>query len=401
MATVKILGWFLFPAAAVAVALFVAPALAAADPARPHAAAAQRAAECETAGIVPDSVAVISTSTLAGAVSGHTIRFQLCPYPDRAAAAGGEAGPPVYPDSISLLWNQFYLHQPEERGIVLTAAGAGKSWPAAAPYSSRLCYATLQGEGVSVKFADGDGLNGLIPAADRNIPLTLQFDLPETAGMINPFFTDEYRWRIALHYDRGDYGDAYATVVNMPIVAPPLTSTAGIRLSPNVGPPGTTVTLVGHGFPPHSSVQSVQVDWLAVPPYDPASTDDRGQFRMDIIIPDLDYGRHLIQVEVAGIPAAIQFIVTNSDTLGAVAIPTEEAIQNLGDNLVRVFHFDPNYNGWRFYDPEIPEVSTLAYFGNLGCYWILVKEPGEVILNRRTRNLTCQPDGKCWNFIVW
>ena len=400
MAAVKVLGWFLFPAMALAVALFVAPALAAADPARPQAAAAQRAAECETAGIVPDSVEIISDSNWAGAVSGHTIRFQLCPYPDPTAAAGGVAGPPAYPDSISLLWDKFYLHQPEEKGIVLTAAGGGKSWPASAPYRSRLCYTTLQGEGVSVKFADGDGLNGLIPAADRNIPLTLQFDLPETAGMINPFFTDEYRWRIALHYDRGDYGDAYTATVEMPIVAPPLGVDASISLSDSSGPPGTTVTVAGYGFPPLSPVQSVQVDWIDVTPEDPAATDDQGQFRLDIIIPGLDDGRHLIQVEVAGIPAAIQFTVI-SGSMGPLDTPTAEAIQDLGDNLVRVFHFDPNYNGWRFYDPEIPEVSTLTYFGNLGCYWLLVKEPGEVILGRKIRNLTCWPEGKCWNFIVW
>lgn len=84
-----------------------------------------------------------------------------------------------------------------------------------------------------------------------------------------------------------------------------------------------------------------------------------------------------------------------------VDIPTSEAVVNFGDNLVRIFHFDPNYNGWEFYDPQIPEVSTLTYFVHLGCYWILVKEPAEVILNRQTRTLTCQPDGKCWNFIVW
>ena len=364
MATVKMLGRFLIPMAALAVVLLVAPALAAADSSRPHAAAAQRAAECKTAGIVPDSVAVISTSTLAGAVSGHTIRFQLCPYPDRAAAAaGGKAGPLLYPDGISLLWQGFYLPQPEEKGIVLTAAGGGKSWPAAAPYRPRPCYATLQGEGVSVKFADGDGLNGLIPAADRNIPLTLQFTLPETAGMINPFFTDEYRWRIALHYDRGDYGDAYATTVNMPIVAPPLASTAGIRLSQTSGPPGTTVTVVGHDFPSLSPVQSVQVDWIDVTPEDPAATDDHGQFRLDILIPGLEIGVRTIQVRVAGIPIAIRFLI-NGPNIGPLDTPTEESIQNLGDNLVRVFHFDPNYNAWRFYDPEVPEVSTLTYFNS-------------------------------------
>ena len=282
----------------------------------------------------------------------------------------------------------------------MTAAGGGKSWPASAPYRPRPCYATLQGEGVSVKFADGDGLNGLIPAAARNIPITLQFDLPETAGMINPFFTDEYRWRVALHYDRGDYGDAYATTVNMPIVAPPLTSTAGIRLSQNFGPPGTTVTVVGHDFSSLSPVQSVQVDWIDVTPEDPAATDDQGQFRLDIIIPGLDDGVHTIQVRVAGIPIAIRFII-QGPSIGPLDTPAEYALQNLGDNLVRVFHFDPSYNAWRFYDPQVPEVSTLNYFDHWECYWLLVKEPAEVILGRQTRNLTCQTDGKCWNFIVW
>ena len=116
MAAVKALGGFLAPALVLAIALLIGSATAAAETARPQAAGAQ-AAECETAGIVPDSVEIISDSNWAGAVSGHTIRFQLCPYPDRAAAAGDKAGPPVYPDSISLLWDKFYLHQPEERGL--------------------------------------------------------------------------------------------------------------------------------------------------------------------------------------------------------------------------------------------------------------------------------------------
>ena len=397
---VKALGWLLAPAPALAVALLVGLATAAAETARPQA-AGDGPAECQTAGVVPGSMEILSDSNLAGAESGHTLRFRLCPYPVNPAAAGNAAGPPVYPDSLSLLWDRsFYLYPPAEKGIVLTATGVGKSWPAAAPYSPRPCYASLQGNGVSVKFAAADDLNRLIPAADRNVPLTLQFAIPETAGMINPFFSDEYRWRIALHYDRGEYGYAYTATVRMPIVAPPLGAAAGITLSQTSGPPGTTVTMLGHGFPPLSPVQRVQVDYIDVTPDGPASTDAQGRFRMDIIIPDLDAGRRLIQVEVAGISAAIQFIVVYGHYY-PVDIPTSEAVVNFGDNLVRVFHFDPNYNGWEFYDPQVPEVSTLTYFVQLGCYWILVKEPAEVILNRQTRTLTCPPDGKCWNFIVW
>ena len=398
---VKALGWFLAPAMALAVALLVGLATAAAETARPQAAGAQMA-ECQRAGIVPGSMEILSDSNLAGAVSGHTIRFQLCPYPVNPAAAGNAAGPPVYPDSLSLLWNRsFYLYPPAEKGIVLTAAGAGKSWPAAAPYGPRSCYASLQGEGVSVKFAAADDLNRLIPAADRNIPLTLQFAIPETAGMVNPFFPDEYHWRIALHYDRGDYGDAYTATVKMPIVPQPLGAAAAISLSNSTGSPGSEVTVAGHGFPPHSPVQSVQVDdWLDVAPDNPVSTNAQGQFRLDITFPGL-VGTvwHTLQVQVAGISAAAPIEIIGHTIPAADALAADE-FQNLGDNLVRVFYFDYNY-GWEFYDPEVPEASTLRFMRPFGCYWVLVKEPAEVILITRTRTLTCPPEGKCWNFIVW
>ena len=396
------MGGFLFQALtlALAIALLIGPATAAAETARPQAAGAQ-AAECETAGVVPGSVAVISDSNWAGAVSGHTIKFQLCPYPDRTAAAGGQAGPPAYPDSISLLWQGFYLPQPEEKEIVLTASGAGKSWPAAAPYSQSLCYGDLPGYGVLVKFADGDDLNGLIPAAARNTPLTLQFAIPETAGMINPLFPEAYPWRITPHYDQGDYGYAYTATVEMPIVAPPLGVAASISLSDSSGPPGTTVTVAGYGFPPHSPVESVQVDdGLDVAPDNPVSTNAQGQFRLDITFPGL-VGTvwHTLQVQVAGVSAAtpiviIGYTIPAADTLAA------DAFQNLGDNFVRVFHFDRKY-GWEFYDPQVPEASTLRSMRDSGCYWLLVKEPTEVFINRQIRNLTCWPEGKCWNFIVW
>ena len=389
---VKVLGRFLAPTMGLAVALLVGLATAAAETARPQ------AAECQTAGIVPGSMEVLSDSNLAGAVSGHIIRFQLCPYPVNPAAGGDNAGPPVYPDSLSLLWDRFYLPQPEEKGIVLTVAGDGKSWPAAAPYRPRSCYASLQGMGVSVKFAAAADLNGLIPAADRNIPVTLQFAIPETAGMINPSFPDEYRWRITPHYNRGDYGYAYTGMVRMLIIAPPRAA-AGISLSDSYSHPGDKVTVTGHGFPPLSPVQSVQVDWLDVTPDASVSTDAQGRFRMDIIIPGLNTGWYTIQVQVAGISAAARIGIIGYIIPAALTL-VEDAFPNLGDNLVRVFHFDHNY-GWAFYDPQVPEASTLEYMRPYGCYWLLVKEPAEGILNRQTRGLTCWPEGKCWNFIVW
>ena len=397
---VKALGWFLVPALALAVAMLVGLATAAAETARPLAARAQ-AAECQTAGIVPGSMEILSDSNLAGAVSGHTLRFRLCPYPVNPAAAGAAAGPPVYPDSLSLLWNQsFYLYPPEEKGIVLMATEAGKSWPATTPYSRELCYGDLQGYGVLVKFAAAEGLNGLIPAADRNIPVTLQFAIPKAAGMVNPFFPEAYQWRITPHYDRGDYGYAYTATVEIPIVAPPLGAAAAISLSDSSGHPGEKVTVAGYGFPPFSPVQSVRLDdGVDVTPDNSVSTNDQGQFRLEITIPGLNHDRYTIQAQVAGISAAtpIAIIWWGNQGIDLAA----DAFQNLGDNLVRVFHFSHDFNKWYFYDPQVPEVSTLEHLIKQKCYWVLVEEPAEAILGRQIRTLTCPPEGKCWNFIVW
>ena len=93
--------------------------------------------------------------------------------------------------------------------------------------------------------------------------------------------------------------------------------------------------------------------------------------------------------------------MTESGIAGPSLHRVDEIIENLGDNFVRAFHYNTYICEWTVYDPEVPDKSDLTHlvFGEL--YWILVKEPAEVILNRKLFNLTCTPEGNCWNQIEW
>ena len=91
---------------------------------------------------------------------------------------------------------------------------------------------------------------------------------------------------------------------------------------------------------------------------------------------------------------------TLSSFNGPPGIRLPEGVADLGENFVRAFYFDTDCKIWRFYDPDVPE-SDLRYLVTGEPSWILVKEPVAVVLNRQTRNLSCNSQGNCWNLIVW
>lgn len=89
----------------VLVAVVAAVAAAAAALLLPPGAAGAQGTECRDAGIVPGSVKVVSSNNLAGEVSGHTIRFQLCRNSESAASSIGNGVEAARPVEIGLLWN--------------------------------------------------------------------------------------------------------------------------------------------------------------------------------------------------------------------------------------------------------------------------------------------------------
>ena len=101
--------------------------------------------------------------------------------------------------------------------------------------------------------------------------------------------------------------------------------------------------------------------------------------------------------------AVVQLEILAEDDVRGAASPLPGAVMDLGDSVVRIFHFNTSSKVWTFYDPrpEFEDLNTLTELAAGQPYWILVSENVEnVVLNGRTRNLTCV-GGDCWNQLVW
>ena len=173
-----------------------------------------------------------------------------------------------------------------------------------------------------------------------------------------------------------------------------------ITLSEYSGAPGSEITISGEGFKAFVPVQSVKVGNIEVTPSPNPSTDGQGMLGFEVTIPGLDNGIQTVEVKVSGTTASEGFTVRPSGVSAGDIKASAEAIVNLGDNFVRSFNFNNDTKSWTFYSPEAPDDSTQTSFITRESYWILIGESQEVILNGKTRNLTCA-SGSCWNQIVW
>ena len=171
-------------------------------------------------------------------------------------------------------------------------------------------------------------------------------------------------------------------------------------MSPEAGPPGSLVTLTGSGFRHYVRVESVTVSDIDVTPGNGVVTDANGEFSVDLLVPGLEVGQHTVQVTVAGVTTSGVFHITLPGVTPGAATPVALALDNLGDRLMRVFHFNNDTKQWTLYDPVLGDLNTRSFMVAGETYLVLVGETTEVVLNGRARNLTCL-GGNCWSQIVW
>ena len=172
-----------------------------------------------------------------------------------------------------------------------------------------------------------------------------------------------------------------------------------ISLSATSGGPGTTLTITGEGFKAFVPVTSVKVGPIDITPSPRPSTDANGMMSFDITIPGVDVGIQTIEVQVGQTTASRGFTVTESGVAAGAIMPVADALLPLGDNLDSIWHFNNDTKVWAFYDGL--EGSDITNLITGETYLIQVKSTVEVILNHKTRNLTCNAAGNCWNQIVW
>ena len=172
-----------------------------------------------------------------------------------------------------------------------------------------------------------------------------------------------------------------------------------INLSKTSGSAGTTISISGEGFKSFVPVRSVTIGSIDVSPAPHPSTDVNGMMEFDILIPGLDVGIQTIEVDVGQTTASTGFTVIESGINPGDIKPVAEAVADLGDNLDSVWHFNNDTKAWNFYDGL--EGSDLTHLITGETYLFQIKSTAEVILNGKTRSLTCNDAGNCWNQIVW
>ena len=171
-----------------------------------------------------------------------------------------------------------------------------------------------------------------------------------------------------------------------------------IELSETSGGPGTIVSLHGEGFKSFVPVESVKIGTIEITPAPKPNTDVNGMMDFDMLIPGLDVGIQTIEVRVGGTTSSTGFTVTESGLVPGNIKKVGPALEDLGDNLESIWHFNNDTKAWSFYDGM--EGSDLTHLITGETYLLQVKSTMEVILNRDTRNLTCV-GGNCWNQVVW
>ena len=178
---------------------------------------------------------------------------------------------------------------------------------------------------------------------------------------------------------------------------------SNVTIIPAAAAPGETIAVEITGMPIIRLVEEVVIDG-ADRLRDSYTTDNEGNVTVEgIVVPYADPGFYPVRITVGDDTAVVQLeILAEADVRGA-ASPLPESVMDLGDSLVRVFHFNTSSKVWTFYDPrpEFEGLNTLTELSGGQPYWILVSENvANVVLNARTRNLTCV-GGDCWNQLVW
>ena len=197
---------------------------------------------------------------------------------------------------------------------------------------------------------------------------------------------------------KGTYGSSQ--VVKTASFAIP---SATITVEPGEAQPGDLISLSATDLKPYTSADEVKIGGSEVN-FTAANTDIDGNITLtDLLVPGLDPGTYSVVLDVDKTVAIGEITILAEDSARGAGAMLPDALSEVGDSLVRVFHFNGVNKSWDFYDPraDFADLNTLTTMVNGEPYWILVSEGQEnVVLNNKPRTLTCV-GGDCWNQLVW
>ncbi len=183
---------------------------------------------------------------------------------------------------------------------------------------------------------------------------------------------------------------------------------SNVVITPAAAAPGETIDLEISGMPIGELVDEVTIDGGNRLGGTRLNTDRNGDVTITgILVPYAEPGFYPVKIVVgtggSKETAIVQLEILAEGTVAGVATAVGDALADVSDNLVVVWHFNTVSKEWTFYDPrpEAAEFNTLSALIDGEAYQVLVSaDVTGVVLNNKTRNLTCSGDN-CWNQLVW
>ena len=258
-------------------------------------------------------------------------------------------------------------------------------------------YITISGENWPASNSDDDNeVNIEVDGKNRsaNIDSTgrfnYQYQLSAGIGI-----GDEHD--VVVTFDDGDGGDIEEeTTFAVP--------SSNVTITPAAAAPGEMISLEITGMPIYEKVDRVVIDGGNRLSGSANNTDSEGNVMITgILIPYADPGFYPVRIDIGNETAVVQLEILAEPRAAGVAAALPGALEDLSDNLVVVWHFNTTSKVWTFYDPrpEAAEFNTLTELAGGQAYQVLVSaDVTNVVLNGKTRNLTCSGDN-CWNQLVW
>jgi hypothetical protein len=253
------------------------------------------------------------------------------------------------------------------------------------PSSSRV------GSTITITGAKFPTNNGSI-GADSTLAITIEYEVkgstPRSIGTVYPDasggFTTTFEAPLNTPIPSKD-NTVRAIVAGTSTSATALHSVPNPTLTPSPakGAPGTSVTLTGSDFKPFSTVTSLTLGGLDIAVSSDLHTDATGSFTTAFVVPEIYGGAQPVSVHLGGSRYTVVFHVEASTAASATPEPAPPpravspvgALTPLGENLLRVFHFDNATKEWAFYDPrpDFASANTLTELVEGQAYWIEVK----------------------------
>ena len=258
------------------------------------------------------------------------------------------------------------------------------------------------------------GANWPVTTSDADHEVSIELDDKSRSASIDSTGRFNYEYQLSGGIDIGAQHDIVVSFTTRPdigdieetiIFSVP---SSNVVIIPPAAAPGQTIQLELSGMPIYERVNEVVIDGGNRLGGTAINTDSEGNVTITgIVIPFADPGFYPVKIVVgtggSAETAIVQLEILAEDTVRGTASPLPEAVMDLGDSVVRIFHFNTRSKVWTFYDPreEFEGLNSLTELAAGQPYSILVSENVEnVVLNGRTRDLTCVGDD-CWNQLVW